>query len=221
MARCAAAPGSVVVLRGFTCNGELADELIPPLIEQFPRARQVRFVFLTAPTRSISCYGEPQELNGWHDYFTDHGGAEGRPDIEEEIDVGQLEWSAAQVHKVMDAEAALLGDDDLSRVALLGQSQGSCTSLHCALTHRAAGGLVRLDWPAVSHTPVPSDRKEMPMFMFNGAADIIALPRCARIRASSTRGTRRFGCTSRPTWATAARSRRRRCSARRSRRGAC
>ena len=165
--------GSVVVLHGFTCNGpELADELIPPLIEQFPRARQVRFVFLTAPTRSISCYGEPQELNGWHDYFTDHGGAEGRPDIEEEIDVGQLEWSAAQVHKVMDAEAALLGDDDLSRVALLGQSQGSCTSLHCALTHpKPPAGWFGSIGQLYSHTPVPSDRKEMPMFMFNGAAD--------------------------------------------------
>ena len=58
-----------------------------------------RSLFLTAPLRAVSCYGDKAtEEHAWHDYFTDHGGVEGRPDIEETVDVGQLEWSAAQVH---------------------------------------------------------------------------------------------------------------------------
>ena len=74
-----------------------------------PRAfGSLRFVFLTAPMREVSCYGDPKpEHHAWHDYWTDHGGDEGRPDIEEEIDSGQLDWTRQQVHAIMDAEAAL------------------------------------------------------------------------------------------------------------------
>ena len=37
-------------------------------------------MFLNAPKREISCYpGETPVESAWHDYFTDHGGAGGRP----------------------------------------------------------------------------------------------------------------------------------------------
>ena len=119
--------GTLVLLHGFTCNGpDLAEELLPQLRDRL-EARQyngLRFVFLTAPVRQVSCYGDPRpEHTAWHDYWSDHGGSEGRPDLEEEIDQGQLDWSRAQVHQILDAEAQLLGGDH-SRVAILGQSQG-------------------------------------------------------------------------------------------------
>ena len=42
---------------------------------------------MQSPMRQVSCYGRPRPVYpAWHDYFTDHGGEEGRPDVEEEID---------------------------------------------------------------------------------------------------------------------------------------
>lgn len=155
---------TLILLHGFTCSGQqLASELMPSLKSRLmPSAYgSIKFVFLTAPKRRVSCYDDPnQEENAWHDYFTDHGGAEGRPDIEEEIDLGQLEWTRAQVHKVIDDEAALLGGD-YKKIAVLGQSQGSCTSLHCVLTHpRSVAGILCSIGQLYSHTPVPKDRKD-------------------------------------------------------------
>lgn len=167
---------TLILLHGFTCSGsQLAHELMPGLKQRlYPSAYQhMRFVFLTAPRRRVSCYENPnQEENAWHDYFTDHGGAEGRPDVEEEIDVGQLNWTRDQVHKVIDAEAALLGGD-YKKVGILGQSQGSCTALHCTLTHsQCVAGILCSIGQLYSHTPVPKDRAdELQIFTFNGAAD--------------------------------------------------
>ena len=42
----------------------------------------VRFVFLQAPRRSVSCYDGSEEW-AWHDYYTDHGGDEGHHSEEE------------------------------------------------------------------------------------------------------------------------------------------
>jgi predicted esterase len=167
--------GSVICLHGFTCNGEmLAGELLPPLRRRHDARRLggLRFVFLTAPTRTLTCYGGHQEHTAWHDYYTDHGGSEGRPDIEETIDVGQLVWSAAQVHAAMDAEAALLGGD-MSRVGVVGQSQGSCTALHSVLTHSrddVAGCFCSIGH-LYSITPVRPAKKHLKIYTYNGAAD--------------------------------------------------
>ena len=125
----------------------------------------------TAPKRNVSCYeGNPSE-NAWHDYFSDHGGEEGRPDIEEEIDVGQLKWSAAQVHSAIDAEAALFGGD-YGRVGVIGQSQGSCTALYSVLTHKdLVAGVFCSIGQLYSHAPVPPEKKDLQFYSFNGAAD--------------------------------------------------
>ena len=164
---------SVIVLHGFTCDGEmLAGELLPPLQSRL-KAKQfggIRFVFLTAPLRAVSCYGTKEE-HAWHDYFTDHGGAEGRPEIEETVDVGQLEWSAAQVHAAMDAEAKLLGGD-YARIGVVGQSQGSCTAPHSVLTHpENACGVFCSIGQLYSVTPVKPEKRGLQVYTFNGAAD--------------------------------------------------
>ncbi|KAH8060270.1 hypothetical protein JL720_13608 [Aureococcus anophagefferens] len=87
---------------------------------------------------TISCYGpdKPTEA-AWHDYFSDHGGAEGRPEIEEDIDLHDLAESRRLVHAAMDGEAARYGGD-YGRVALFGESQGGCTALDAATTHAKA-----------------------------------------------------------------------------------
>ncbi len=63
-----------------------------------PRALDcVRIVILCAPMRPISCYSGKRHY-AWHDYFSDHGGVDGRPNVEERIDVSQLAWARGQVH---------------------------------------------------------------------------------------------------------------------------
>ena len=38
----------------------------------------------------------------WHDYYTDHGGEDGRPEIEEEIDEDHVAWARERLHEVID-----------------------------------------------------------------------------------------------------------------------
>ena len=99
----------------------------------------------------------------WHDYLTDHSGAAGRPDLEEDIDVTQLVAVRRRIHRVLDAEcerladaAGAASDATAARVALGGFSQGAATALDAALTYRRglAGCYVSRGYlPAA--TPVP------------------------------------------------------------------
>ena len=77
---------SLIVLHGFTVSGrDHSRSWLPRLRKALPPAVLdcVRIVFLTAPKRRITCYADnPTELHAWHDYLTDHGGDEGRPDLE-------------------------------------------------------------------------------------------------------------------------------------------
>jgi predicted alpha/beta-hydrolase family hydrolase len=92
---------TLVLLHGFTSSGaEFESGLLAPLAAHLPSPMmdQIRFVFLNAPLRRVSCYGHPApSLAAWHDYFTDHGGDEGRPELEEQINVEQLKCSRRQV----------------------------------------------------------------------------------------------------------------------------
>ena len=169
---------TLVCLHGFTSSGhEYAEEIVPQLkarlaLEQFSG---LRFVFLNAPKRRITCYGRSKS-NAWHDYFTDHGGEGGCPEIEEEIDLAHLEWTRRQVHNAFDAEAARL-DGDATRVLVVGQSQGACCALDAVLTYkRLLGGAFCSIGQLYSHTPVPSSKGSMHIATFNGASDACIAP---------------------------------------------
>ena len=128
---------TVFLLHGFTMSGErLSRKWVPAIRQRLgAEADRLRFVFLNAPVRAISCYGTPMRReHAWHDYFTDHGGDEGHPEIEEEVDLNHIESVRAQLHHMIDAEAARSFGGDYSRVALAGWSQGACTALDAALT---------------------------------------------------------------------------------------
>ena len=125
-----AAPGehaaTIVMLPGFTNTGKAFGQgWLPTLRKRLGAAAlgRLKLVWLNAPVRAVSCYGpERPRLPAWHDYFTDHGGEEGRPELEEEIDVAHVAWSRERLHAVLDAEASLLGGD-YGRVAIGGASQ--------------------------------------------------------------------------------------------------
>jgi predicted esterase len=133
---------TLLLLPGFTCSAEsMAESWMPAISETLgDRGGRLKLVFLNAPEREVSCYGDERpRLQAWHDYFTDHGGDEGRPELEEEIDEAHVAWSRARIHAAIDAEVALLGGDH-SRVAVGGASQGCCMALDAALTHPAVLG---------------------------------------------------------------------------------
>ena len=180
--------GTLVILHGFTSSGETyAAQQVPKLTRTLGRRTELarlRLVYLNAPQRRITCYrdaktGQRPKLQGWHDYYTDHGGSEGRPEVEEEVDRLHVEWTRKQVHKVLDQEAARLGHD-FSRLALVGESQGSCCALDCALTYRKQlGGVFCSIGQRYEMTPAPPERKALPIYTFNGAADRCIAPSLA------------------------------------------
>ena len=134
---------SILLLHGFACDAkQCASSWKPRLKAMGDLGQRCRLVFLNAPKREISCYpGETPVESAWHDYFTDHGGAGGRPEIEEDIDLHDLAESRRLVHAAMDGEAARYGGD-YGKVALFGESQGGCTALDAATTHaKCVGGV--------------------------------------------------------------------------------
>ena len=170
---------TLVMLHGFTNTGKRYGGGWVPTLRQLLGAGKLgslKIVWLNAPVRAVSCYGDERpRLPAWHDYFTDHGGEEGRPELEEEIDVEHLKWSREMIHAVLDAEAAALGGD-FGRVAIGGQSQGGCMAIDVALTHPRGGELAGcfLSFGQLySATPVPTDRAALRVVAFHGAADRI------------------------------------------------
>ena len=90
---------TIVWLPGFTWGARaMMHARLPRLRAALPSKALdcVRLVFLSPPIRSISCYNGAS-YHSWHDYFSDHGGAEGKPYIEERIDMSHLEWARCQV----------------------------------------------------------------------------------------------------------------------------
>ena len=128
---------TMFLLHGFTANGEdLHRRWMSGLNKQMSdRLANVKFIFLNAPTRAISCYGKASRPRhqAWHDYFTDHGGEDGLPDLEEEIDARHLAQARTAVRRRVMAEIEALGGDP-RRVALGGHSQGGCTAYDVALS---------------------------------------------------------------------------------------
>merc|ERR1719240_410952 len=95
---------SILLLHGFACDAkQCASSWKPRLKAMGDLGQRCRLVFLNAPKREISCYpGETPVESAWHDYFTDHGGAGGRPEIEEDIDQNHLAEARKLIHAEID-----------------------------------------------------------------------------------------------------------------------
>lgn len=198
--RPAAHVATLIMLHGFTWSGKkLAHGWMPALAQKLGKRTlsTLKVVWLNAPVREVSCYGpERQRLAAWHDYYTDHGGDEGHPEIEEEINEEHVAWARAQIHAVIDAEAALLGGD-YKRVAVGGASQGCCMALDAALSHARVIGGCFASFGQVYKCTAQLDlapNKELPITAFHGAGDrIIAVSLAMRSYADLVdRGYTRF-----------------------------
>jgi len=175
--RPAAHVATLIMLHGFTWSGKkLAHGWMPALAQKLGKRTlsTLKVVWLNAPMREVSCYGpERQRLAAWHDYYTDHGGDEGHPEIEEEINEEHVAWARAQIHAAIDAEAALLGGD-YKRVAVGGASQGCCMALDAALSHPRVLGGCFASFGQVYKCTARLDlapNKELPITAFHGAGD--------------------------------------------------
>jgi predicted esterase len=148
--------------------------------------QRCRLVFLNAPKREISCYpGETPVESAWHDYFTDHGGAGGRPEIEEDIDQNHLAEARKLIHAEIDKEAEKFGGD-YRRVALFGESQGGCTALDAATTHpKTIGGVFCSFGQLYSCTPISArSARDLKIVFWHGSRDkTIAASLCLRSAA--------------------------------------
>ena len=94
-----------------------------------------KFVFPTAPARSITCYGG-EVSNAWYDYLTDYCTQE------EEIAEADVREQRSRLHRIMDDEVELLGGIS-RRLFVAGYSQGGCMALDVALTYPTLlGGVI-------------------------------------------------------------------------------
>lgn len=135
------------------------------------RLAQTRVIFVTAPTRPISCYGETCEP-AWHDYLTDYGGKEGRPDLEEVINAKQLARMRGRIHEIICNEAAAYYEGNVGRVALFGESQGGCVALDAALTMtQPVAGVWSSFGMLYTCTPIKHAPENLRICAFHGAKD--------------------------------------------------
>mmetsp|Transcript_6103 Transcript_6103/g.15579 ORF Transcript_6103/g.15579 Transcript_6103/m.15579 type:complete len:546 (+) Transcript_6103:158-1795(+) len=178
---------SILLLHGFACDAkQCASSWKPRLKSMGDLGTRCRLVFLNAPKREISCYpGETPVESAWHDYFTDHGGAGGRPEIEEDIDQNHLAEARKLIHAEIDKEAEKFGGD-YRRVALFGESQGGCTALDAATTHpKTIGGVFCSFGQLYSCTPISArSARDLKIVFWHGSRDkTIAASLCLRSAA--------------------------------------
>lgn len=142
------ARASVVWLHGLGADGGDFVPVVPEL--GLPEDHAVRFVFPHAPVRAISI-NHGMRMRGWYDIR--------QPDLTREEDAAGIEASAAEVHRLLDAErqAGIASE----RLVLAGFSQGGAIALYCGLRYAAPlAGIVALS----TYLPLPErlERERVP-----------------------------------------------------------
>ncbi len=168
---------TVIVLHGFSTSSRyMRANTIPALKKTFGKTlKQIKFVFLNAPDRKITCYDNTVS-SSWHDYLTDYGGSENLPYIEEQINNRHLEQIRNQIHQVIYEEAALF-DGDLGKIIMFGESQGCCVALDAALTmDETIGGIFASFGQVYNQTFVDMNTaiptvSDLPIMAYHGAKD--------------------------------------------------
>jgi len=125
----------------------------------------LKVIFPTAPLRKITAH-DGDESSSWFDYATDLEG-----EAEDEVFEDGLEEQTRRLHAILDAEAALVGADN---VYLGGASQGGCTALHAALTYPGGlGAVVCTMGHLMKCTPVSPEWvvKRVPVYNYIGDSD--------------------------------------------------
>lgn len=153
---------TIVALHGFNSNAtEFREKLAHVWDAEW--AEQTRMVFLTAPLRRISCYGNAW-YRSWHNYFTSYG--DSGVAHEEEIDMHDLRETRRYVQQIVEAEKLLT-----SRVILVGESQGACCAIDAGM--QLGVPVIALYGQRYVHTPLNA---RIPIYAFWGGRDTIISP---------------------------------------------
>ena len=156
---------TVIALHGFNSNGEEFCQKME--CGWRPHVRDhARLVFLTAPLRRISCYGNDW-YRSWHNYYTSYG--DDGVECEEEIDTNDLHETRQYVRNIVDIERRLT-----RHVILLGESQGACCAIDAGM--QLGVPVIALYGQRYVHTPL---RANSPIFAFWGGRDTVISPRLA------------------------------------------
>lgn len=126
----------------------------------------IRIVLPDAPRIPISCHsGRPAQ--SWYDYLVDHGGRS-----EDEICIETLASTRAQIHEVINREAALFGSSGITRIIIGGCGQGCGAALDAALQlQRSVAAFVGVAGHALSVTPVEGPHRNLRLHFFVGQDD--------------------------------------------------
>lgn len=168
---------TVILAHGFSSTGV---ELHAKVHEFFPTwfARQARFVYLTAPLRRITCYGE-RWYRAWHDYLTHHG--DDGEAVEESIAFDDLLETREALH------AAIRREWSVARpLVLFGESQGGCCAIDAALTSTLPVHAIATYAMRYSSTPERAVRAGPHAHVFHSRTDAVIPYALARASLAHT-----------------------------------
>ncbi|WP_373091749.1 alpha/beta hydrolase [Zhongshania sp.] len=152
---------TVIWLHGLGASGHDFVPIVPHL--GLPDQHGVRFVFPHAPEIPVTINGG-MVMPAWYDILT--------MSIEREIDLDQIESSAAAVRELIQRELdAGIGSE---RIVLAGFSQGGAVVYHAALSYpKPLAGLMAMStyFATAKEVKLSEANKALPIHIFHGSQD--------------------------------------------------
>ncbi|MFT6594029.1 MAG: phospholipase/carboxylesterase, partial [Zhongshania sp.] len=156
-----AADAAVIWLHGLGASGHDFVPIVPHL--GLPDGHGIRFVFPHAPEIPITINGG-MVMPGWYDILA--------MSIEREIDLVQIESSAASVRELIQRE--LDAGISSERIVLAGFSQGGAVVYHAALSYpKPLAGLLAMStyFATAKEVQLNEVNKALPIHIFHGSQD--------------------------------------------------
>lgn len=165
---------TVIMLHGMYCEADMYEQL-PRIMEELGgRGSGTRFIFPTAPLRTIDWpEGTEHNVSAWYNYFTSNGGTMKQDDTDE-VHLAQVTRS---IHALIDDEVFELGGD-AKRIVIGGNSQGGTVALHAALSYPLPLGAVLCGCTMLLDlTPLPGMQPTtIPILIFTAEKDQEYIP---------------------------------------------
>lgn len=155
------ANAAVIWLHGLGASGHDFEPIVPHL--NLPANLQVRFIFPHAPEIPVTINGG-MTMPAWYDIL--------EMDFKRKVDIGHIENSAAEVHKLIQREIDRGIPSD--KIVVAGFSQGGAVAYQAALSFdKPLAGMMNLStYFATSETLKPhAANKNIPIHLYHGSAD--------------------------------------------------
>lgn len=157
------ANAAVIWLHGLGASGHDFEPIVPHL--NLPESLQVRFVFPHAPQIPVTINGG-MTMPAWYDIL--------EMDFKRKIDIGHIENSANEVHKLIQREIDRGIASD--KIVVAGFSQGGAVAYQAALSFdKKLAGMMNLStyFATSDSVKIAAANKQIPIHLFHGSADPI------------------------------------------------